>query len=323
MNLDLKDRKILYYLDGNCRQSNTQIGKHVGLKRDVVLYRINNLINNEIISNFYTEINTFKLGYQVFRIYINFQYVNPVKKKEIIDYFVYYKNSWVVGTVKSEIDFCAVIWVRDIFEFYQFWNKTLDKYEEFFSNYYISIYVQATTYRKSYLLYDKEIYENHEMFRIQCGGKSVEIDELDYALLNELADNARIPLVDLAEKLQTTAQTVSNRIKYLLKNDVIKTFRVNLNLKNIGLQQFKVDIYLKEHKYKKPIFEFLSTNPALQFMNFSIGWSDLGPEFVVTHYDDLYRILDEINLKFPNSIKKHSFFIIDKIYKIRCLPVLF
>ena len=41
MNIDLKDRKILYQLDSNCRQSNTQIGKNVGLKKDVVSYRIN------------------------------------------------------------------------------------------------------------------------------------------------------------------------------------------------------------------------------------------------------------------------------------------
>ena len=31
--LDLKDRKILYELDLNCRQSNAQIGKKVGLSR--------------------------------------------------------------------------------------------------------------------------------------------------------------------------------------------------------------------------------------------------------------------------------------------------
>ncbi|MFO7677029.1 MAG: AsnC family protein, partial [Thermoplasmatota archaeon] len=41
MKLDLKDRKILYELDLDCRQSNSQIGKKVGLGRDVVSYRIN------------------------------------------------------------------------------------------------------------------------------------------------------------------------------------------------------------------------------------------------------------------------------------------
>ena len=36
VDIDLKDRKILYELDLDCRQSNTQIGKKVGLKKDVV-----------------------------------------------------------------------------------------------------------------------------------------------------------------------------------------------------------------------------------------------------------------------------------------------
>ena len=40
VDLDLKDRKILYELDLNCRQSNAQIGKKVGLSRKVVDYRI-------------------------------------------------------------------------------------------------------------------------------------------------------------------------------------------------------------------------------------------------------------------------------------------
>ena len=36
--VDLKDRKILYELDLNCRQSNAQIGKKVGLSKEVVTY---------------------------------------------------------------------------------------------------------------------------------------------------------------------------------------------------------------------------------------------------------------------------------------------
>ncbi len=36
--IDVKDRKILYELDLNCRQSNAQIGKKVGLGRDVVAF---------------------------------------------------------------------------------------------------------------------------------------------------------------------------------------------------------------------------------------------------------------------------------------------
>ena len=82
--IDLKDRKILYELDLDARQSLTKVGKKVGLKKDVVSYRIKRMQDEGIIKNFWTAINTFKLGYNVFRIYINFQYMSTNIKYEII-----------------------------------------------------------------------------------------------------------------------------------------------------------------------------------------------------------------------------------------------
>jgi len=49
--IDLKDRKILYQLDLNSRQSLTQIGKNVGLKKDVVSYRIKRLQDEGVIKD--------------------------------------------------------------------------------------------------------------------------------------------------------------------------------------------------------------------------------------------------------------------------------
>jgi len=61
--LDLKDRKILYELDINSRQSFSQLGKKVGLHKDVVAYRVKKLQEKGIIKNFYTELNGYKFGY--------------------------------------------------------------------------------------------------------------------------------------------------------------------------------------------------------------------------------------------------------------------
>ena len=111
VSIDLKDRKILYHLDLNCRQSNAQIGKKVGLGRDVVGYRIKKLEDEGVIKNYSTVIDTFRLGFNVFRIYINFQYLTSDIKKEIIQYFVDYDKSWAVISTKSEIDLAVVVWV--------------------------------------------------------------------------------------------------------------------------------------------------------------------------------------------------------------------
>lgn len=317
--IDVKDRKILYELDLNCRQSNAQIGKKVGLGRDVVSYRINKMEEDGIIRNYWALIDTFRLGYDVFRIYINFQYVSSDIKKEIVKYFVDYRNSWVVATIKGEIDLDVVTWVKNIYEFYKFWDDTLDKYGGYFEKYSISIYTEAMVYKKSYLL--PEIREDARLINsLKCGCKAVEIDETDYKLLNELAVNARDSLINLAEKLGCSSQSVSYRIKNLVESKVIKSYRVNIDLPKIGLNSYKVDIYLKDHKLKKPVFDYLKEKPYLEFMNFAIGWADLEPELVVKNFEELLNILDEINNRFSGAIKKQSFFIIEEEHILRCIP---
>lgn len=321
VSIDLKDRKILYELDLNCRQSNTQIGKKVGLKKDVVSYRIKRMQDEGVIRNFWTAINTFNLGYSVFRIYIALQNVSAVKKNEIIQYFVDYKNTWAVISSKGEIDLTVIIWVQDNFEFYQFWGKTLDLFEEFFAKKIISLYIQTIDYKKTYLL-DQTVSENREHYRIISSTKKVEIDNMDYQLLNELAINARCPFIELAEKFHFSSQSVNYRIQNLMKKDIIKAFRVNIDYAKIGLQHHKVDIYLKEHKQRNAIVDFMKTKSYLQCLNVAIGWADIEPEFVIKDINEIDEIINEINVKFPNSIRKHTFWIAEKVHRERWLPEL-
>jgi len=80
--VDLKDRKILYELDYDSRQSFSQIGKKVGLHKNIILYRVKRLMEKGIIRYFYTVIDSFKLGYNSFRMYIVFQNTTPAIKKK-------------------------------------------------------------------------------------------------------------------------------------------------------------------------------------------------------------------------------------------------
>ena len=172
------------------------------------------------------------------------------------------------------------------------------------------------------MLPDEKDESGKEMCKMSCSGKSVEIDEIDYKLLNELAVNARAPLIELAAKLNYSSQSVNYRIKNLVKSGVITAFRVDVDLSKLDLHSYKVDIYLKDHKLKKSVVDFLKDKSYLEYINFAIGWSDLEPEFVVKDFDELLFILDEINTKFSGVIKKQSFFITEALHKLRCMPKL-
>ena len=321
--IDLKDRRIIYELDGNSRQSLTQVGKKVGLKKDVVSYRIKRMLDEKIISCFYTVIDAYKLGYSIYRLYINFQYVNEEIKNKIIKYFSNYRNICTVGEARGKYDLIVVVWVNDLSEFYRFWSDALERYGEYFETKIFSSYIHGVGFRQSYLLpekYNLEDRKDHEFFGV---GKKVEIDKTDYHLLNEIALNARAQLIDLAEKLNCSSQTINYRIKRLKKEGLIQAFRVAINLPLIGYTRYKVDINLKNHSERKNIINYVKSNPCLLYISTSIGISDLELEFVVESQNKLIDIIEEINLKFPMSIKNYSFYGDVVTYKETFLPKLF
>ena len=66
--LDLKDKKILTFLDQNSRYSNSQLAKKVKLSKPAVEYRLKRFEKNKVIFAYYTVIDFTKLGYSQYKI---------------------------------------------------------------------------------------------------------------------------------------------------------------------------------------------------------------------------------------------------------------
>lgn len=84
MKLDEKDRKILVELDKNARQTDSEISKKVGTSKQVVNYRIKNLLEEGIITNFYTIINVGKLGLNSYYVFLQFENINKEQEKNLL-----------------------------------------------------------------------------------------------------------------------------------------------------------------------------------------------------------------------------------------------
>ena len=322
--LDLKDKKILYQLDLNCRQSNNQIGRKVGLSKEVVNYRIKRMQDLGIIKCFWSAINSLKLGYYAFRIFINFLDVSPDINNEIIRYFENYKNVWTLQSAKGPVDLGAVLWADDIYNFNQFWDKTLDRYGNYFEKYAVSILTQVNCLKKSYLLSDDYNKSNREFYTISCMGEPVTIDKIDYQILNEIAINARISLLKLAKKLNSSSQTINYRIKNLITKGIILAFRVDIDISQLDLQNCMIDIYLKDHTKGKKIEDYVKGNPYVEnIMDMTIGWCDLNFELLVKNIYSLTQIIDEIDSRFPGAIRKTNFWMARRVHKERWLPELY
>jgi Lrp/AsnC family transcriptional regulator for asnA, asnC and gidA len=317
--LDLKDKKILYELDYDSRQSNSKIGKKVGLHKNVVTYRIKRLVDRQIIRNFYTVIDSFKLGYNCFRFYLVFRHITPEKRLEILNYFINNKYSWWVGLFEGHYDLAVLIWVKELHDFHVFWEETLKKYHHYFQNQIFCNYVQLIQYRSSFLLedYDKI---SREKYALTAGGKKENIDETDFKILEFLAKDSRIPTLDIATNLHISVDTVNNKIKKLIKMDIIQGFRVDIDFLKLGYQFFKVNINLNDYNERGKIINYIRANPYLVMVDKSIGYYDLELDFWLTNLDSFHQIMDDLTEKFPLAIKNYTYVHDAKLYKLLYIP---
>ncbi len=318
--LDVKDKKILYQLDLDSRQSTNQIGRKVGLSRSTVNYRISRFKENGIIRNYYTLIDPICLGFIPIRIHIKFQYINTKKINEIIEYFSKNKYSTLVGLTTGFFDLSVVFDVKDIHDFYDFWIDAKKIYGYYFFNYNISFFINEMRFKSTFLL-DNNFSKNDRDDYLFIGKKRIEgIDQLDMKILQKISSNATISLLDLGEKFDLTAVGIKYRIKKLIEKRVILGFKVDFNLSKIGYQKFKIYLNLKNYKKRNEIINFVKSNRNLLNIDTNSGESDIELEFIVKSHSQMQEIIYNLTDKFSNEIKHYNIINAIELFKYNYFP---
>ncbi len=318
--IDLKDRKILYELDLNSRQTLTQIGKKVGLPKTVVAYRINRLVEKGIIRNFYTVIDVYKLGYIMIRYQYRYQYTTSDIEKEIINYFVNKTNSTLVASTQGMFNLKVVNIIKDINDFYNIWQESQKKYGHYFQDKTSALFIEERYYAPSYLLSDDYDRERREKITLIGRENRVEIDDLDFKILKLISTNARMQMTEIAEKLKCTTRTVNYKLKKLIKTGVIKGFRVDIDISKLGYNIFRANIFLRDYNQRNKVVNYIKYNSNLVFIDTYTGHTDLEIEFHLQNMNQLYETMQDIIEKFPNAIKDYKHLNIIKYHKFLYLP---
>ncbi len=310
--LDLKDRKILYVLDLDSRQSFRNIGRKVGLSKDIVTYRVKKLQEKGIIKRFFTYYDILQLGLNFLRFYFKFQYATPDIKKEIIDHFINDDYVNILFSCEGSYDLGVLMMVEDISDIYPLWKKTLTKYGDYFSKQVFSVYMGELTYGHPFLLDENKKTDTAPLSK--NWGK-VKIDDFDLQILKLLVSNSRIPTLEIAKKLKSNVSTIHTRIKRLIDLKVILGFSIEIDLEKIGYQGWKVDFYLSEYNKINQIIKYIEKNPFLKSVDYTIGYADLELELIVRNINQLHSIIEDLHSKFPKIIRSYDYFCVVKQYK--------
>ncbi len=331
MKLDLKDKKILYELDLNSRATLNEIAKRVGLSKQVVDYRLKNLIKNKIIKQFYTVINFSKLGYTQYKLYLKFQNTNLEREKEIISYWVYSKNSVWVASCRGRWDLAISILAEDINGFGEILSNFINKYGIFILEKDVLITQISHVFTKGYLTENKDA-QNYENSGTASGGKKMftygrriehyDLNPIDEKILRVLSTNARITILEMMEKLNLTRDVINYRMKKLTKESIISQHRVLINLYQINYRLYKIILRLHSltPEKEKQLITFIASHPhGTQYLKLVGSW-DVELEFEVKDDEQLHDILLKIRNKFSGIIRDYDTLLIHQEQKLNYSP---
>lgn len=313
--LDLKDRKILFELDKNCRQTCSEIGKKVGLSSEVVNYRIKKFEEQKIITQYQIVVNLSKLGIIEFKIALSLQNINNDKLEDLLKRVNKIKRVMWIVSCKGNWDMIISGEANTLDEVNKIKDEIISIFSGYISNKALAICFKAEVYNRDFLVKEKPSPERERVLVDNSDRKS--LDELDTKILKELAENGRKPIVDIAYKLKESERVINYRIKRLVKEKIITGFRIALDYNKLNINFYKTFFYLENPKKEKllELIDYFKNHKNIIHNVEVIGNWDLEPEFETYSEKEFDDIINDIKNKFPDLIKKIDILTISKEHK--------
>jgi DNA-binding Lrp family transcriptional regulator len=133
------------------------------------------------------------------------------------------------------------------------------------------------------------------------------LDDLDLKLLSLLSNEGRMPLVEIAGRLNTNSKLIKTRMKRLEKLGIITCYNVKINHNLLGYAQRKVMLNLNDISSEtvKKLISFITFHKSTIYITMAIGQYDIEFEMMESGHQDFHNLLKDLKNNFPGLIKNY------------------
>ncbi len=246
LKIDKNDRKILFELSKNARTSSQSIAKRLSLSRQVVDYRIKSLKKRKIILNNRLSVNHSLLGFNTCILCLSMRNFSEEKEKSFIDFLIKDKNVAWLASVCGRWDFLIYVYYHDLNEL----DKTVRRICDFqkdivedkevlpiIKRYFHNILIKSLTkdLKLTSKKYERDV-SSFDKFLKNRKEEKINLDSTDFKILNILNEDSAAPVSVICRKLNLNKDTVSYRIKRLLRSRTINNFILSVNYPLLGYE---------------------------------------------------------------------------------------
>lgn len=317
MKLDLIDSKILAELDTNARSSESSIAKAIGTSKQVVKYRINRLLSNNIIENFYTMIDVGQLGFDSYYIFLQFTGLDSQKEEQIISRLSNLKHcTWLITGI-GRWD-CVVLSVaKNIAEF----NTYLEEIQDIVGKH-LHEHKFVTLIKAEHISY-KFIQPNPTSELITTRSEQTfKLEEDEKKILSIINTNARLPVVEIAKETKLATHNAHYKLKQLQKKCIIQGFRPKINVQKLGLSWYLLLIQFGncEVKRKREFLEFCKLHKNIYYVSNTVGEYNVLIDIHVNTTEEFRDLLFDLKNNFSDLIKLYESIVVFEEKIITYIP---
>jgi len=315
-NLDLLDKKIMYELDLNARISASRLAKKLKKSKETVNFRINRLIKNRYIKSFYSVFNTSKLGRYYIKFYIKFKNITPEKENELYNYVQKQPHVAYLASVEGYYDCILLIMVKSSVDMINFQDNFMKLYGEFIQE--KDLVTFLTTHRINQRFLHEGAQKEDWFYPVEL--KNFELDEIEKKIIELISTNARMPLIEIAEKLNIDHKVVKYRLKKLEKENIILAYVTSPDFSKLGLTFFQINISLRDSSARRKIIQFFNSTNKCLFAIELLGKYDVLVELHINGSEELRNIIDKFRNRFVDKYNDYDISTITKEYVVVWSP---
>jgi len=120
------------------------------------------------------------------------------------------------------------------------------------------------------------------------------LDKLDYQIIQEMMENAEISYADLGKKLFVSGGTIHVRIKKLEELKVVKGKKLSIDLKSLGYDVIAfIGVYLEKSSLYDTVAKELKKIPQIVRLNYTTGNYSMFAEIVCKDIQELRYVLHD------------------------------
>jgi len=286
MKLTKQDEKLLAYIYHNAREPISKIAKECKLSREQVNYKLKKFKKEGIIKKFITIFNYSSLGYDAFSILLikARNNLNLKKMNNVISF------SEIIGNY----DYFITLIAKDEQNLKKIIKKILQENGESIEDYkLINPYYSE--------MYPLKPFKIKNSFKFSKKSKKQPLSKDEIKILKILEKNARTKIIEIAYKLNISAELALYKLKKLYKKEIIIGTKIHYNISKLGYNYSILLIDTKkfseeiENKIKKFAREDNLSNSLILSIN--------EPQIIIQFF---YKTQEELNdsiKKIKNSLK--------------------